>query len=79
MSKEKKSQKSPLNSTYAKYSGIAFQMFAIIAIGAFVGVKLDDYLDNDNNLYTIIFSLVAVMLAIYSVIRQIIKMSKEDE
>jgi len=39
-------------------------MFAIIAIGAFVGVKLDDYLENDNNLYTIIFSLVAVMLAV---------------
>ena len=46
-------KKSPLNSSYAKYSGIAFQMFAIIAIGAFGGVKLDEYLSNQNNLYTI--------------------------
>ena len=72
-------QKSPLNSSYAKFSGIAFQMFAIIAIGAFLGVKLDEYLDNNNNLFTIIFSLVAVLLAIYSVIRQIIKMGNEEK
>ena len=68
-------KKSPLNSSYAKYSGIAFQMFAIIAIGAFGGVKLDEYL---NNQYTIIFSLVAVLAAIFFVIRQILKMSKDD-
>ena len=75
MTNEKKSQ---LNSSYAKYSGIAFQMFAIIAIGAFGGVKLDEYLNNQNNLYTIIFSLVAVLAAIFFVIRHILKMSKDD-
>ena len=81
MSKDRKKepQKSPLNSAYAKYSGIGIQMFAIIGVGAFAGVKLDDYLGNDNNLYTIILSLIAVFAAMFYVIRSILKMSKEDE
>lgn len=81
MSKKSKKEhpKNLLNSAYAKYSGIGIQMFAIIGIGAFIGVKLDDYLENTNNLYTIIFSLVAVFAAMFYVIRQILKMSKEDE
>jgi len=54
-------------------------MFAIIGVGAFAGVKLDDYLGNDNNLYTIILSLIAVFAAMFYVIRSILKMSKEDE
>ncbi|HAB28993.1 MAG TPA: hypothetical protein DCE27_15855, partial [Xanthomarina gelatinilytica] len=40
--------------TYARYSSIAFQMFAIIGIGAFIGVKLDDAFPNKHNMYTII-------------------------
>lgn len=39
----------PLNS-YAKYSSIAIQMFAIIGIGSFIGVKIDDHYGNENNL-----------------------------
>ncbi len=76
---KKDTQKSPLNSAYAKYSGIGIQMFAIIGVGAFAGVKLDEYLGNDNNLYTIIFSLVAVFAAMFYVIRQILKMSKDED
>ena len=71
-------QKGPLNSAYAKYSGIGIQMFAIIGLGAFAGVQLDAYLGNENNLYTIIISLVAVFAAMYFVIRQILKMSNKD-
>ncbi|WP_281267891.1 AtpZ/AtpI family protein [Xanthomarina spongicola] len=64
--------------TYARYSSIAFQMFAIIGIGAFVGVKLDNAFPNKHNLYTIILSLVFVIFAIVFVIRRIIAISKED-
>lgn len=66
-----------LNS-YAKYSGIAFQMFAIIGVGTFVGVKVDDYVGQDSNLWTIIFSLGSTILAIVFVIRRIIANSKDD-
>ena len=64
--------------SYARYSGIAVQMFAIIGIGSFIGVKLDEKFSNDHHLYTIILSLTSVIGSIILVIRQIIANSKED-
>ena len=64
-----------LNS-YAKYSGIAIQMFAIIGIGSFIGVKLDQHFNNDDNPWTIIFSLSSTIISIVFVIRRIIANSK---
>lgn len=63
-------------SSYAKYSGIAIQMFAIIGVGSFIGVKLDEHYNNDGNLWTIIFSLSSTIFAIVFVIRRIIANSK---
>jgi len=67
-----------LNS-YARYSSIAIQMFAIIGIGTFIGVKLDERYPNKNNLFTLILSLTSVIGSIVLVIRQIIANSKEDQ
>ncbi len=67
----------PLNS-YAKYSSIAFQMFAIIGIGSFIGVKIDAHYANENNLWTIILSLCSTIVAVVFVIRRIIADSKDD-
>ena len=75
--KPQKDQKRPLNA-YARYSGIAIQMFAIIAIGTYVGVKLDEYYPNKNNLFSVFLSLAAVILSIIFVIRQILLASKEE-
>ena len=65
-------------SNYAKFSGIAFQMFAIIGIGSYAGVKLDQRFPNKYNLYTVFLSLFAVLLAIFVVIRRIISSSKDE-
>lgn len=70
-------QKDRLN-TYAKYSSIGIQMFAIIGIGSYAGVKLDDYYANENNLFTIILSFVSVIISIIYVIRRIIAGSKDN-
>ena len=67
-----------LNS-YARYSAIAFQMFAIIGIGSFIGVKIDEYYGNENKLWTIILSLCSTILAVVFVIRRIIANSKDDK
>ncbi len=64
---------------YARYSSIAIQMFAIIGIGSFAGVKLDEYFSNTNNVLTIILSLLSVIIAIIFVIRQIISASKDNK
>ena len=72
--KKKKLQnsKNQLNQ-YAKYSGIAFQMFAVIFIGVFGGIKLDDYISFNFPLFTILFTLFSVILAIYIAIKDFIK------
>ncbi|WP_366522588.1 AtpZ/AtpI family protein [uncultured Psychroserpens sp.] len=68
----------PLN-TYARFSGIAIQMFAIIAVGTFIGYKLDEHYPNTHNLYTLAGSLLSVILSIVYIIRRIIAISKEDK
>lgn len=64
--------------SYAKYSAIAFQMFAIIGIGSFIGFKIDGYTGNHDKLWTIILSLCSTIIAIVFVIRRIIANSKDD-
>ena len=67
----KSDQNSPLSS-YAKYSGLAFQMGAIIAITVWGGVKLDELAENEKPTFTIILSLFGVFTAIYIAIKDFI-------
>jgi F0F1-type ATP synthase assembly protein I len=57
---------------YARYSGIAIQMFAIIAIGVFAGVKIDQWIEWKFPLFTVIFSLLFVSVAIFLATRDLI-------
>ncbi len=73
-----KNQKNPHKSkeklsNYTKYSGIAFQMTAIILLGVFGGKKLDAWLELKKPVFTAVLSLIAVILAIYYAIRDLIK------
>ncbi|MCD2258211.1 AtpZ/AtpI family protein [Psychroserpens sp. XSD401] len=54
-------------------------MFAIIAVGTFIGYKLDEHYPNTHNLYTLAGSLLSVILSIVYIIRRIIAISKEDK
>jgi len=74
---EAKKPKKQLNK-YAQFSGIAFQMIAIIGLGSYAGVKLDEWYPNKYNLYTIMVSLTSVLISIYFVIRQITSASKDN-
>lgn len=65
-----KRSKQQLNS-YVKYSGIAFQMMAIIGIFIFAGYKIDQYYAHDKLWVTAIFSLLGVAIALYQVIKQL--------
>jgi F0F1-type ATP synthase assembly protein I len=58
--------------SYARYSGMAIQMLVIILLGVFGGFKADQWL-NTKPLLTVLLSLVAVVLAIYLVTRDLIK------
>jgi F0F1-type ATP synthase assembly protein I len=76
--KDPKKNNNTLNS-YARFSSIAIQMFVIIGIGTFGGIKLDNYFQNKNDLFTIILSLFSVILSILYVVRNIIFSSKDKE
>ena len=67
-----KKEKKALNA-YARYSSIAFQMLVIILAGVFGGRELDRWLDIGFPLFTLIFTILGVVLAIYSVIRDLLK------
>ncbi len=53
-------------------------MVAIIAIGTFIGIKLDESYPNENNLFTLGLTLGSVIASIIYVIRRIIAASKDD-
>lgn len=53
---------------YARYSGMAFQMAAIIALGSYGGLKLDEALQT-KPLFIIVGSLASIALALYIVIK----------
>ena len=68
-----KEPQKPLND-YAKYSGLAVQMALIIGGGCYGGYKLDDYFKSTKTpIFTIIFSLVSIALAMYIVLKDFIK------
>jgi ATP synthase protein I len=67
-----KEKRPPLES-YARYSGLAFQMFAIIGLGVFGGVKLDQWLKIGFPVFTVLLSILSVGAAIYTAVKDLIK------
>lgn len=60
-------------SDYVKYSGMAFQMAAIIVGGVLGGIELDKWLKLKFPVFTLVLTLLSVFLAIYYFIKDIIK------
>lgn len=65
-------EKKALNA-YAKYTGVAFQMMAIIGVSAFIGFKIDEYYDHKTQWVTALACVLGVCLSIYQTIRQLKK------
>ncbi|WP_448701072.1 AtpZ/AtpI family protein [Mucilaginibacter sp. AW1-3] len=55
----------------AKFTGIAFQMIAIIGVFAFAGYKIDQSAGHQTKWVTAILSLIGVFIAMYIVIRSL--------
>ena len=71
MPKNKTTKKKQLNS-YIKYTSLTTQMAVIIAAGTFFGAELDKANKSDTPIYTIIFSLISIFLALYYVFKKTI-------
>jgi F0F1-type ATP synthase assembly protein I len=68
----KTKKKNQLNN-YARYSSIAVELIVIVLLGVFLGVKLDDWIDTGLPIFTILFSLGAIVLALYATLKDFIK------
>ncbi len=65
-------EKRPPLESYARYSGLAFQMFAIIGLGIFGGVKLDQWIDTGFPVFTVLLSIISVAASIYTAVKDLI-------
>jgi len=65
-----KKPKKPLN-RFVRLSGIGLQFGITIYLAAYLGKWLDLKYPNDNNINTMIFTLLGVVLSFYSLLRQI--------
>ena len=59
--------RNPLNA-YVKYSGLGFQMIAIIGVFAFAGYKIDAAANHQVKWVTAVLSLTGVFISLYIVI-----------
>lgn len=70
--KPDKQNRPPLES-YARYSSLAFQMFAIIGLGIYGGVKLDQWLHLRFPVFTVLLSIISLGAAIYTAVKDLLK------
>jgi ATP synthase protein I len=58
---------------YVKYSGLAFQMAALILLGYWLGSKIDTWLDLSFPAFTISLILLFLFISFYSLIKSLPK------
>lgn len=71
--KNRKEQQNKGLHSFARYSGMAFQMFAVILVCTWGGVKLDKLTGWDTPVFTIILSLLGVFAGIYLAVKDFLK------
>ena len=54
-------------------------MSIIIASGVFIGYKLDEIFESESRIFTVIISLLFILLSIYYVIKQVSKYSESEK
>lgn len=58
---------------YAQYAGMGFQMIVIIGLFTFIGYQIDESREASVPLFTAIFSVLGVGIALYQVIKTLTK------
>lgn len=61
------------NQSVMRYAGMATQMGVTIGLAVWGGIKLDEYSKNEKPIWTITLSLLGVLLAMYAVIKDLLK------
>lgn len=62
---------------WLRFTGIAIQMGVLIWLGSLLGKYIDTKTDREDELWNKIITLIAVLLSMFSVIREVIKLGKD--
>lgn len=69
-----KKQKAPKDyNQFIQYSSLAFEMIVIMGLGVFAGIKIDDWLNLNFPVFTLVLMILAFIGAIYHAIKNFIK------
>jgi len=71
MTKNERDELGKEGNSYAKFTGLAFQMVAIIGVMTYAGYKIDESAAHTTKWVTVIFSLAGVFISLYLVIRSV--------
>ena len=58
---------------FIRYSSLAFEMMAMIALGTFLGYKIDQWMDNEFKGFTLGLMILSVIGAVFYSTRNILK------
>ncbi|MFW6371099.1 MAG: AtpZ/AtpI family protein [Bacteroidota bacterium] len=58
---------------FIRYSSLGFEMMAMIAIGTFLGYKIDQWLGNDFRWFTLLMMVFSVIGSVIYFIRKILR------
>jgi len=57
---------------FVRYSNLGFQMLVTILLGVFFGYELDKWLECKIKIFTIIFTIAFVIIAVYQAIKDLL-------
>ena len=78
MEPEKESQKETNRKSanvFMRYSGMAFQMIAVLLVAAYSGQWLDHHYKNENPWFTLVLLLIGVTASMYLIIKTVTRNS----
>ncbi len=59
--------------SFIRYSSLAFEMMAMIALGTFLGYKADQWLNTDFKWFTLILMVLSVLGSVIYFIRKLLR------
>lgn len=59
--------------SFIRYSSLAFEMMGIIALGTFLGFKIDQWMKNEFKGFTLALMILSVVGAIFYSLRNLLK------
>lgn len=69
----KEPEKKQSYNDFVKYSGLAFQMIGIILLFTWGGIKLDKYFETEFPVFTVVFVILSIFVAIYQAVRNFLR------